>query len=264
MSLSAWNKRVHCKHSWAVYSLSTDIVSEILDRDIIEIPVMYGKPFRVAELKKKNDMLNRESVGDSYILINNTIPTCALCDPGLFSCDLVFEELKLDTIDRHICILGIPRDSRLTSSDVQKLKDHFAPYQLDLNENEFEDSIQSLERCVKQESDLARITYEFLSCHPKIRFISYVGSKTHDDYQLASTTLRGGFSGYIDFALCNTQPKSLLSFLDYISGAGLDVEFLSVDQEDIEVSTLIRLKCSNFNAFEQLNILEKALAMIHS
>lgn len=262
MSLNPWNKRVHCRHSWAVYSFSTDLLSTLLDAEIIEVPVMYGTPLRIANLKNiLADHREDASEDASYYLVDNTLPSCALCDPGLLDADIVVENMNLDIINRPVWMIGIPKGSRISKDQIDVLDRHFAPYQLDLNEYEFETALQNHSDKVKHESDLARVTHEFLSCHPAIGYISYVGSKKHSDYPIASTTLRGGFAGYVDFTLRNSQPRSLLTFLDCISSAGMDVEFLSVDQENIDESTIIRLKCSSSSsAFEHLQILERALS----
>ncbi len=264
MSLNPWNKRVHCTHSWAVYSFSVEVLSKLLDTEVIEVPVMYGAPFRVSNLKSIANASEALSTSDkpSIILVDNTLPTCALCAPGLFGADMVLEMLTLDYIDRPIWIAGIPKGSKITEEQIVLLDRHFAPHQLDLNGNDFEIALQHLEQRVKKESDLARVTYEFLACHPEIAFTSYLGAKDHQDYGLSSQTLRGGFSGYIDFMLKDSHPRSILNFLDCISNEGMDVEFLSVDQELFDESTIIRLKCSESSAIEYLQILEQSLACL--
>ena len=264
MSLNPWNKRVHCTHSWAVYSFSVEVLAKLLDTEVIDVPVMYGAPFRISNLKAVGKASDDSSSSDapSIFLVDNTLPTCALCDPGLFGADMVLEMLELDTIDRPIWIAGIPRGSNITQEQIDLLDRHFAPYQLDLNESEFETALQHLEERVKRESDLARVTYEFLNCHPEIGYTSYLGAKNHADYELTSQTLRGGFTGYIDFMLTDSHPRSVLAFLDAISSAGMDVEFLSVDQDVFEEQTIIRLKCTSNSTLEHLNILEQSLSAL--
>ncbi len=261
MSLNAWNKRVHCIHSWAVYAFSIDVLAELLDSEIVAIPVLYGAPLRVTDLKSlMQDPSDSNAQNDSLYLVDNTLSSCALCDPGLFGADIVLEKINIDTIDRPIWIAGIPKNSRVTHEQIDILNRHFAPHQLDLSDYEFRDAISRFEKKVKADSDLAKITYEYLSCHPSIGYVSYLGSKDHVDYSVSTKTLRGGFSGYIDFMLRDTAPKSILSFLDQISMDGMDVEFLSVDQEYAGVDTIIRLKCTSNSALSFIQGLEKALA----
>ncbi len=258
MSLNPWNKRVHCIHSWAVYSFSVEVLSELLGKEVREISVLDGTPMRIANLKA---IKTEKNIDDGSIyLINNSTPSCALCDPGLFGADIVIENMKLNDIDQPIWCEGIPKDSNITKEQIDLLDKHFAPHQLDLSDYELEGALRDLEAQIKQQSDLARVTYEFLSCHPAIGFVSYVGATTHQDYSLTNTILRGGFTGYIDFMLKDTRPKTVLNFLDSVSSTGIDVEFLSVDEERLEIPTVIRMKCSAQSTLEHLQILEHALS----
>ncbi len=261
MSLAAWNKRVHCIHSWSVYSFSLEVLSQVLQADVEEVSVLEGVPLRTVPLKSR---CASEQNDATLYLVNNTLSTCSLCAPGLFGADIVLEKLSLDFLERPIYCIGIPKTSRVTPEQIRALNEHFAPFQLDLCSTDLEDALAFYDEYIKRESENAKVVYEFLSCHPKVGYISYIGSREHKDYSVSSSTLRGGFGGIIDFMLEDTSPKNVLSFLDTISSKGMNVEFLSVDQDDCPLQTLIRLVCTSGNPLHELECVEYALSQLHT
>ncbi len=265
MSFNPWIKRVRCKQAWAVYSFSVSELVKLLDCDVLEVPVLDRVPMSVADIKHTvqltiKDNSEHDEFTNTYVVVDNTQATCALCAPGLFGADIVVENISIPEISRPIWMVGVARDSSLTAEHIALLDRYLSPHQLDVCEFEFEDALKRRDDAQKAQSDLARITYEFLSCHPAVGYISYIGSKTHPEYDIASRTLRGGFGSYIDFQLANASPKQLIGFLDEVSSKGLDVELLSVDKSaDIGVKTLIRLKSNSIDPISQLSIIESAL-----
>ncbi len=253
MSLKAWNERVRASRSWALKSVSLSVLEDALHAQVHTVSVLDGSPLRLTNLKN----LRGNICNDSYILVDNTLPTSGLCAPGLFDVDLILETIDFES-GSEIYLVGLGKKSTIKGDVLKSLISYLDTASLELNGEDLESNLSDLEVEVKAQSENARVVSEFLSCHPSVSFVSYIGNKEHPDYQMASQTLRGGFTGYIEF-MPRCDSSKIEAFCDALVSKDLDVEMVAMCTGSSD-ECFIRMKVSSQSSIEQIEILEHELS----
>ena len=208
----SWGYRVRAKYYWYVKGISftqvKQMISEVVDVEIIP-SISAGAPTSCIDIKELS------TTTDKILVVDNSLATCGLCAPGLLGADIIIEYMSYVALESSCVAIGIGRDSKLLQGHIAAIEDMFEPYLVnDIDKVMIAQSVGSIaERC-RLWSDAAQVVARFLSCHPKVAEIRYVGNEGDPSKEIASRTLRSGFGPLVHFRLKDTSSETTFKFMD--------------------------------------------------
>ena len=208
----SWGYKVRAKYYWYVNGVSLtqvkQMISEVVDIDVV--PSISSMAPTTC-----NDIKNIANTTNKILVVDNSLATCGLCAPGLLGADIIIENMSYVPIELGCVGIGIGRESKLLEGNIAALQNMFESYLIDdIEKVMIAQSLGSIGNRCRQWSDAAQVVARFLSCHPKVSEVRYVGNEGDPSKHVASRTLRSGFGPLVHFRLKDTSSQTTFKFME--------------------------------------------------